>query len=113
MNQRRWGFGGWIMACAAVIGMSAFIGACRNFGDYCQEATDCADGNELDQDACEIGLEFDADRADDEGCGEYFDAFFACVEENSSCDNDNYAPDADDCENESEDYNNCRGDDDL
>ena len=103
----------WIAALAC-LGLGA-MGAtgCARFAGYCTDAMDCERGNDNDYDACEIALKADADRADNWGCSDEFDALFDCEENESYCDGHDQWTTAtaggDRCDIERRHYNDCCG----
>ena len=86
--------------------LAGAVVACDPYGAYCEEMMDCLDGNESDVEACVVEMEAAAEQASLWDCDEWFDELFACVEDESDCDNDHYTP-GDDCEDEQEDFSAC------
>ncbi len=91
-----------------VLALSA--NACLSFDTYCEEATDCRDGNEADKDACIVAEEAAQDRAELYGCTDEFEAFVECREKDSTCKNDQFVLLNNDCEDELQDNNSCLSD---
>lgn len=51
----------------------------------CESSQACIGGNDKDLEACGLGFDALADFADSIGCGDEFDAYFICFEENADC----------------------------
>lgn len=90
---------------SALLTSSAGCGA--SIGSYCEEAAICEGGNELDEDACNISLEAEAEDADLKNCGAEFDAYFDCLAEFSRCNEGRYRPDEGNCNVAAEQYSDC------
>lgn len=75
-------------------------------GELCALADECANGNDADLDACENDLSTQAELAGVYDCSEEWDELIACAIDNNDCDDGEFEID-DDCENESEDYEDC------
>lgn len=90
--------------------IAAATSGCSTYGSYCEAAMDCMGGNDADIEACEINQDEAEEIASIRDCSAEFDALFACVEEESSCEEiatvEVYTY-GNDCENEEEDYNDC------
>lgn len=84
--------------------------ACLSFDTYCQEKTDCEDGNEEDKEACIVREEAGAERADLYGCTDELEAFVECREKDSSCENNQFVLLNNDCNDENREYASCIGD---
>jgi hypothetical protein len=96
--------------CAASLLLAA---ACNPYSDYCEQAVDCLDGNDLDIDACEASLGGYSDTASAYECSDDFDAYFECLNDRSSCKSTNgtdYWTDDGDCNDESDDLAHCMSD---
>lgn len=100
-GQKTWVLAPWVMA-AALAGAS-----CTDYRAYCEEAVDCAEGNDLDIDACVESEEAKTSLADEYGCGEWRDALQECVDSNARCENKVFAIRAGDCDEEQLDYSGC------
>jgi hypothetical protein len=95
---------------AAVFGLAFMMGSCRSFTAYCEEATDCAEGNDADKDACVVTAETEQDRASLYGCSKWFNAYADCLQSNADCENGYYGISGNDCEDEARDYGSCMSD---
>ena len=99
-------------ASLAFLGLSVMgVTGCARFGSYCTDAMDCEHGNDNDYNACEVQQKAEADRADNWGCTDEFDALFDCTEAESFCNGDRHwttvNSNGDRCEDESRHYDNC------
>ncbi|MEM9696800.1 MAG: hypothetical protein AAGA56_29965 [Myxococcota bacterium] len=83
------------------------LGCGRDFRAVCEEQVDCADGNELDVEACIVEQESQQERADIFGCSEWYDLRQDCFEERADCNNGAYGLEGDDCEDENQDLASC------
>ena len=106
-SKLRWPMLRWPMALCGALLLALGVGGCSRFGDICQAATDCANGNDRDLDACIVDAEAAADRADLFGCTEWFNEYRDCIESRSRCQNNVYGLAVDDCQNEHERYSSC------
>ena len=68
---------------------------------------DCMGGNDADIDACEITLSASRDYAGEKGCAEWWDNYYDCITDQSSCTNDVYTIGTGDCEDEQLDCSSC------
>jgi hypothetical protein len=98
------------MMVVALIFVGLSLDACLSFDTYCEERTDCLDGNDADVDACVVSEEAEEDRASLYGCTDEFEVFVECREQESTCENDQYVLLNNDCDDESREYSSCMGD---
>lgn len=85
-------------------------GACsRSFDAYCDDFSDCIDGNTEDTNACIRAVEAEEEVAALFGCQEEFDALQDCREDESDCENDSFFVPANECNDEEREYSNCIG----
>jgi hypothetical protein len=105
------GLMGWMgrLVCVAAAVAALSSSGCGGYGTFCQERIDCEGGNEQDEEACVINREAAEEIADIEGCADDFATFFECVEEQSSCTEENQWTVDDKCADQEEKYNRCRG----
>ncbi len=82
------------------------LGACSPYGNICDAAMNCEGGNEADYDACVIGYDYQEEKSDLYGCGDFLDRYLECFELQASCNNDNWS-DQGDCGDERKDFNDC------
>lgn len=74
-----------LFPCLLVSALAATGCGGPDFSAICEQQEDCAGGNERDREACVVAFEGAAGLADDLGCTDEFDAFFACTEEFAAC----------------------------
>ena len=80
------------------------------FDELCDEADQCAHGNDADYEACVSNLDTHEEIAAINGCDNQFDRWFECFQENNRCDNDNEDEDLEpgpECEDEGADLYDC------
>jgi hypothetical protein len=88
-------------------------GCGTSISGLCRRALECegdAD-NEDELDACVESVKDLEERAQDDGCGDEFDAWLGCVDDNLECDGDD--AEVDGCEGEDDDLDDCLDDDDV
>jgi hypothetical protein len=90
-----------------LVGLMSGLTACNRFGDYCQAMMDCEGGNDKDVDACVANHKTAVDEYDLEGCSDWYDAYFDCLEQNSTCNNRQYGDTNDRCKSEHDDLGAC------
>jgi hypothetical protein len=95
------------LAGLGLVGLMCGLLACNPYGDYCKAAMDCEGGNDKDVDACVAEREAESDLAHLWDCDEWYDAYFACAEENSSCENGHYSVHDHSCDVEADDIDAC------
>ena len=81
---------------------------------YCEEYTDCADGNDKDYQVCLVELQNRRRVARTYGCIEEFEEYIDCLYDNSECDGDGsdeeWRVDTEDCEDDADDLMDCYDD---
>jgi hypothetical protein len=94
----------WMVALAATL----LCAGCGNglVSDYCEQRCDCENCNDRELDECEIRYSGNADIADIYDCGEEYDTLLQCRIDHGHCDNDYWTTD-NDCDGESQDYDEC------
>lgn len=75
-----------------VIGCLGMAGCGHDIQGMCEAQIACEGGNDLDVDACVATNEIDADYYDDIGCADEYDAYYACAEPISKCNEFQIAP---------------------
>jgi hypothetical protein len=80
---------------------------CGSYGDYCADKVDCQGGNDQDEEVCVIEQDLAEEVSDIEGCIDDYDALFECLEENESCNGDQWT-DGGKCDGEREALGRCR-----
>ena len=92
-----------------VVGAAVALGspACDPFNAYCTAKIECEGGNDRDLEACEITSQAGADRAQVYECTGEFEAFSACREASSECDEFGFYSSSDKCVDESQTYTDC------
>lgn len=91
-----------VLACAF-----GLAGCGVSIGSYCEEAALCENGNELDEEACNIAFEAEEERGALKGCDAEFDEYFECLGDFSRCNEDRYRPDPGECETQEDQYATC------
>ena len=79
---------------------------CDPYGDYCTARIDCVGGNDQDEEVCEIQADLAEERADILGCIDDYDALFECLEENETCNGEEWS-DGGKCASQQEAYTKC------
>jgi hypothetical protein len=95
---------------SVIWGLVLALSSCESFTDYCEQAIDCSDGNELDVDACIATAEAESERASLYGCSEFFENYRTCLEEESKCEAGNFYTPSNRCEKEQREFNSCMSD---
>lgn len=78
---------------------------CGSYSALCEAAAECNRANDLDVEACVSNFETEAEVASIYGCEEEWDLLVICIEDEGSCEDDEYR--ADRCDDEAEDYGDC------
>lgn len=68
----------------------AVAGCGPDFEKLCSESRACEGGNDDDEKACVVEMDFGRDVADILGCTSEFDAYYDCLIEHASCRMDSY-----------------------
>ena len=89
---------------AALAGLS---GCGVSIDAYCEDAALCENGNQLDEEACNISFDAEEERGALKGCDAEFDAYFECIGDFSRCNDDRYLPDPGECDTVQEQYATC------
>jgi hypothetical protein len=90
--------------------LTSSTGCGASIGSFCEEAVFCEGGNDLDEEACNISLEAEAETADLKNCGAEFDAYLDCITETSRCNDGRYGPNDGNCSVEAEQLEDCAKD---
>jgi hypothetical protein len=96
-----------------LLGAGASLANCAGrFNDLCDQADQCANGNDADYDACVTFLETIEEVSEVNGCEDQFDRWFECFETHNECDdnsgdNDDELEPGPECDDEGEDLNDC------
>ncbi|HSO00084.1 MAG TPA: hypothetical protein VLS89_17445 [Candidatus Nanopelagicales bacterium] len=90
----------------ALLLVATATGCGSGYGALCEDAMDCADGNDADIEACIIDLERREEIAAIYGCEDQWDDYYLCVEEEADCRGDLFGPGLD-CADEELDLNQC------
>jgi hypothetical protein len=97
--------------CLGPLALSAaawgIIGCGSGYGAYCEDYMDCVGGNDADVEACEVLQVAAEDIAGVDGCSEQWDEYYACLDEESRCSNNDFGP-GDSCNVERDRYQSCR-----
>lgn len=91
--------------CALALLLAAGCGG--GYGAYCEAQMDCRDGNDADIEACIIEMERQEEIAAIYGCDEDWEDLSLCLEEESRCEGNTYAPRGADCAGEGTDWLQC------
>ena len=94
----------------ALLGLGAGAMGCAGYGTFCEDEMDCRGGNDNDVEACVVLLDAESDHAGVHECTDQWDELFACMEEESHCEDRHWTTlygNDDACHPESEDYDAC------
>ena len=92
------------MAAVAVWGLTPGCGG-PSIGAYCDKVCDCMGCSKSQRDDCADSIEDAKSAAGKDGCGDQFNDYFSCVNEELECNNDQIS--ADGCESEAEALGKC------
>jgi len=103
----------WLLVCTMPL-MLAMTCASPDGREYCEQETDCKDGNDTDYQVCLVQLQNARREARAYGCIEDYDELIDCIFDNSECDGDGsdeeWRFDSEDCEDDTEDFYDCLDD---
>lgn len=95
---------------AALLGAIGSTG-CKNVQtDFCDAVCECQNCGEKGQERCDINVQGQLDTAEVYGCLSQAEAFFDCVIDASSCNDGEFDPRTESCEDERQDYDECTRD---
>jgi hypothetical protein len=83
---------------------------CGRAVEYCDVKCECELCSDRKYDDCVISTDGDIDRAEAYECGEEHDALVQCAIDKADCDHNDFRVEGDDCDDESEDYQECVND---
>ena len=80
------------------------------FTEYCEDYVDCMDGNDEDEQACQVQIDSDRKVARAYGCESDYADYMECMKEDADCESQggfDYWTDGGNCTDEYEDYYDC------
>lgn len=88
-------------------GMAPGCGGAVSASGYCEKVCECVGCSASQREECTDAIDDAREVAADEGCSGLFEAYFSCVDKETTCTNDQI--DADGCESEAEALVECAG----